>query len=102
MNNRSTFIHTPKALRFKRIVNVHNTRDNRCFLYSVLAAILSSSSDFNHEKRIFNRNNRQKPSTYKPFFHRLNMRDISFPVKVSDLPKFERLNPDIAVNVLGE
>ena len=101
-DNGSTYIETPKGLMHKKILNIQNVRDNRCFLYSVVAAILSPS-DFNFMKRPPDQKNqkRKKPSTYTPFLRRVKMGDISFPVKLSELPKFERLNPEIAVNVLG-
>ena len=34
----------------------------------------------------------QRVSKYKQYFEELNLTGLSFPLKVSDVPKFERLN----------
>ena len=46
------------------------------------------------------RDRKDRPSTYKPFMHMLNMDGIQTPVPLSSIGKFENQNPDISVNVL--
>ena len=37
---------------------------------------------------------------YKKYFNELNITELNFPLKVSDTPNFEKLNPTISVNVI--
>ena len=43
--------------------------------------------------------NPQRLSNYRPYLNELNLKGLQFPLKVSDVPKFEKLNPQISVNV---
>ena len=61
------------------IVNIQN-KDNYCFLWSVLA----------HKYKVDN--HRERVSHYKNFFHELSKGDIHFPMRIKDIPTFERLN----------
>ena len=61
------------------IVNIQND-DIYCFLWSIVA--LKYKVD----------NHREKVSHYKQNFHKLNQGDIQFPMKIKDIPTFERLN----------
>jgi hypothetical protein len=45
--------------------------------------------------------NRDRPSTYQAHLGELNFTGINFPVKVTDVAKFERQNPDLSVCVFG-
>ena len=69
----------------KSIVNIQNN-DNYCFLWSILA--LKNEVD-NHRERV---------SHYTNPFYELNQGDIQFPMKIKDIPTFERLN-NLNVNV---
>ena len=71
----------------KAIVNVQNS-DNYCFLYLVLAQLYPVSF---HSEHVTN---------YEHHLCNLNYQELHFPLKHTDVPKFEKLNPDIYVNVL--
>ena len=87
----SSFIPTPREIAVKQaIINVQNYDDHLCFLWSILAALYS----VRHEQ------NPSRQYHYKPYLSKLNVTGLSFPLPVKDVAKFERLNPDIAVNVL--
>jgi len=66
---------------------VKNT-DSKCLLWSVLAAL--HPPKYNAE-RVYN---------YKPHENTLDISGLSFPLSVKDIPKFEKQNPSISVNVL--
>ena len=84
----STYIPTPQWLAKKHcVVNVKNS-DPKCFLWSVLAALLPPK--YNSE-RMYN---------YKPYENSLDISGLTFPLAVKDVPKFEKQNPSISVNVL--
>ena len=84
----SSFIPLPINLRTKHaIVNVQN-RDKKCFLWSVLAAVYPEKT---HPERV---------AKYLEYENTLDMTGLTYPVKVSDIPKFERQNK-ISVNVFG-
>jgi len=84
----SSFIETPEHLKNKSaVVNIKNKSDNLCFAWSVLAAIHHAP---HHPDRL---------SHYRHYLDELNLSGLAFPLKVSDVPKFERQNPNISVNV---
>jgi len=84
----STYITTPHWLAKKHcVVNVKNS-DSKCFLWSVLAALHPAE------------HNPDRLSKYKPYENTLDISGLTFPLAVKDVPKFERQNPSIGVNVL--
>ena len=85
----STYIELPKDVYYtKSIVNIKN-EDQACFMWSVLASLHPAD---HHAERIIH---------YQPFKDELNLTGIEFPLTIDQIPKFERLNPDISVTVLG-
>lgn len=85
----SSYIELPKKISGKRgVINIQNTSDHKCFLYSVLAALHPTKD---HPNRVKN---------YIPYENEINMKGISYPVKIQEITKFENLN-NISVNVLG-
>ncbi|KAK3101500.1 hypothetical protein FSP39_004054 [Pinctada imbricata] len=84
----SSYIPLPaKLAKKKAIVNPQNN-DHKCFMWSVLAAVHPVNI---HPERIIN---------YVEHLDALNFTGIAFPVKVADIPKFEKRN-DISINVFG-
>ena len=84
----STYIPTPQWLAKKHcVVNVKNS-DSKCFLWSVLSAIHPPA------------HNPDRLSNYEPYENSLDISGLTFPLAVKDVPKFERQNPSISVNVL--
>ena len=76
----SSYCKLPKSFsNSKSIVNIQNN-DNYCFLWSILA----------HKYKVDN--HRERVSHYENHFHELNQGDIQFPMKIKDIPTFERLN----------
>ena len=87
----SSFIQLPAKLANKKaIVNVQNT-DQKCFMWSVLAALHPTQGQHGNPNRVFN---------YTKYMDELDFSDIPFPVRVSDVPKFEMKN-GLSVNVFG-
>jgi len=84
----SSYIPLPIKLRSKHaIINIKN-KDNKCFMWSVLAALYPVQRD---GERIWK---------YKDHVSTLNFSGISRSVKLVDIPKFEKQN-EISVNVFG-
>ncbi|XP_031777427.1 uncharacterized protein LOC107981297 [Nasonia vitripennis] len=82
----SSFIPLPKFIEKKKAcVNIRNN-DNQCFKYAILSALHPSETNPN------------RVNQYRMYENELNFGDIEFPVKLKDVPKFEKLN-DISVNV---
>lgn len=78
----------PDKIRFTGgIVNIKND-DQKCFLWSILAALHPVSS---HSERI---------AQYRDYENELNMKDIEYQVSLTKLEKFEKENL-ISVNVFG-
>ena len=76
----SSYIPTPKPLASRKgIINVKN-KDNKCFKWAILSALHPAVA------------HKEKVSTYKKFERELNFDSIQFPVKLSQLPKFEKNN----------
>ena len=86
--NGSTYIKFP--LRTNAILNTQNA-DTYCFLWSILANI-HPINDKNHPYRV---------SKYIRYRDELNINNIDFTngMKIDDIPRFERLNNQLAINV---
>ena len=72
----------------KTVINIQN-EDNLCFLWSVLAALHPVPTNPCH------------PSNYESFKKELNITNLKFPLAVTDVIKFEKLNAAISVNVFA-
>ena len=84
----SSYIATPAALVGNNfLLNIRNN-DNKCFAYSVLAAMFPEKE------------HKQRQNKYKPSLHKLNLDDIELPMSLTDVPKFEKQN-NIGINVFG-
>ena len=84
----SSYIPLPSKLKTKKaIINIKNS-DNKCFMWSVLAALHPPSQ---HVDRL-----RQ----YQQFQDELDFTGIEFPVTIDKFGKFERQN-NISINVFG-
>ena len=85
----TSYIVLPKdVFDSKSIINVKN-EDQACFMWSILAALHPAD------------HNPQRVSHYEPFKDELNFLGIEFPMTIDQIPKFEKLNPEISVTVLG-
>ncbi len=84
----SSYIDLPAEIKNKKYcVNVKNN-DNRCFEWAILSALYQAKD---HSDRVNN---------YECHRTKLNVNNILFPVKISDISKFEKLN-NININVYG-
>ena len=85
----SSYIATPKELASKKaIVNVQNHHDEKCILWSILAAIRPTERD---KDRLWK---------YRPYENELNMDGVSFPTPLKDIDKIEAQN-NMSINVFG-
>ena len=85
----SSYVELPSELKNRKaVINVKN-RDNRCFEWAVLSALYADEVT-THPERC---------SHYKKHQGELQFGNMTFPVKVEDIKKFEHLNKDISVNV---
>jgi len=85
----SSYIPTPKTFAYHpAILNVVN-KDEKCFLWSVLAAFLHQKLDVP-----------ERVSHYVLHENELDMSGITYPVSITQIHKFEKQN-NISVNVFG-
>ena len=76
----SSYIPTPVGLASKKaLVNVQN-KDQKCFLYSILASLYPVKQDA------------ERVSKYKKYLDKLNYKGIEMPMAVKDIDKFEKMN----------
>ena len=75
------------GFKSKNIINVQN-RDNKCFLWSILAKFYPAPSD------------KERVTKYIPYENRLGMEGIEYPVMIKDIPKVERQN-NLSINVFS-
>lgn len=88
--NGSSYIKLPSTIEVRKAtINVKNMRDQKCFLWSVLAALHHNEFD-SHVNRT---------SNYKKYETELNMKNIEYPVSVSQIERFENQNSQISINV---
>ena len=84
----SSYIETPKNIANKNaVINVQN-RDNKCFLWSILAALHTPKKDA------------QRVAKYKPYENELDDNELDYPVKPNShqISKFEEKN-NLSVNI---
>ena len=82
----SSYIESPKKIRNTHsVVNIKN-EDDKCFLYSVLAALHPVEK------------NTDRVSNYEAYIEELKTDGIKFPVKIQQIPRFENMN-DLTINV---
>ena len=85
----SSYFKLPQWLKEKKaLVNIKNN-DELCYLWSILA----------HIHAVDGKNNPNRVSHYEPHLNELQTDGIVFPMTIRQIPKFEDLNPSIAVNV---
>ena len=85
------YIKCPKWLRNKGVtINPQNCYDNKCFQYSITAAL-------NHQNI---KNNAERISNLIPFINPYNWKEIEFPSHSKDWKNFEQNNKTIALNIL--
>ena len=85
-----SYFKTPSYIPPRTVINVKN-EDNRCFEWAVLSALYPQEHG-QHPDRTMN---------YRDHLGELNFAGIEFPVKVTDINKFERLNQGLSINVFG-
>lgn len=87
--NGSSYLPLPTEIGNKKaVINVQNN-DNKCFVWSVLAALKS--------KEI--KNNAQRVKHYEKYINEINLNEIEFPVTLKQIKTFEKNNPAISINV---
>ena len=85
-----SYIKSPDWLLYKRVTINPKNKDNKCFQYSIAAA-LNHQEIGNHPERI---------SNIKPFIDKYNWKGIDFPAGIKDWKKFEENNKEVALNIL--
>ena len=86
----TSYIPLPTCIQNRKaVINIKN-KDEKCFLWSVIAGLYGDSHRKNHERI----------SHYLEYEKEFNLRGISFPMTLKDIPKFERLN-NISISVYG-
>eukprot|EP00732_Lithocolla_globosa_P001001 Lithocolla_globosa_v1_NODE_416_length_4118_cov_137.390352.p2 type:complete len:517 gc:universal NODE_416_length_4118_cov_137.390352:3503-1953(-) len=86
----SSYIDLPKCVKDRKAcINPKNT-DNKCFDYAVLAGLYGYAMGTNKEQI----------NPYKTLNHGLDFSSLTYPVKVSDIKKFEEVN-GLSINVYG-
>ena len=87
-----SYIPTPPSLANpkKGIVNPRNTQDSLCFLYAILAVV-----KYDHVK-----DHRDRVSNYVEYLNELVYDEESMPMKIANVPKFERQNPQYRINII--
>jgi len=92
--NGSSWVPLPKFLASKKaIVNMKNA-DSQCFKWCIARALNPAKRDFEKKTgRITKRLRKQAEA--------LNFKGIEFPMSFQAIDKFERLNPEVSVNVFG-
>jgi len=87
----SSYLPLPKKIKDKKaVLNIQND-DQKCFLWSVLAA----------KHPIHWRDNANLLSHYQRYERELNMQGIKYPVSINQVGKFEKQNSDISINIFG-
>ena len=86
----SSYIKLPSWLAHKKAIINPKNKDEECFKWAIIAALHHEEIGA-HPERI---------SKLEPFVDQYNWQGLEFPLVVSKIKKFEKNNPNIAVNVL--
>ena len=86
----SSYIDLPEWIKNKKaIINIKN-RDDKCFLWSILRYLYPKEKDAQYLKDL------------RKYEFSLNTKGLTFPLKLEDIKKFEKLNPEIpGINVFS-
>ena len=88
--NAGSYIELPQALKNRKaIINMKN-QDDKCFMWCVLRALNPKDRD-----------NERIDNNLKSKVDILNMEGIQYPVSLRGIDRFEHLNPEISITVLG-
>ena len=88
--NAGSYIELPQELKNRKaIINMKN-QDDKCFMWSVLRAL-----------NLKDKNNERIDEDLKSKVETLNMEGIQYPVSLRGIDRFEHLNPEISITVLG-
>ena len=83
--NAGSYIELPQELKNRKaIINMKN-QDDKCFMWSVLRALNPERIDNDLKSKV----------------DTLNMKGIQYPVSLRGIDRFEHLNPEISITVLG-
>ena len=88
--NAGTYIELPAYLTNKKAITNMKNQDDKCFLWCVLRAL----NPVEKNKERVDKKLISKQDT-------LNMKGIKYPVSFRDIDRFESLNPNISITVLG-
>ena len=87
----SSYIRLPEWLSNKKAILNTQNKDEKCFLWCILRYLYPKEL---HEERI---------KDLKTYEFSLNTKGITFPMKLKDITKFEKLNPELpGINVFSE
>ncbi|XP_075157947.1 uncharacterized protein LOC142231214 [Haematobia irritans] len=96
----SQYIPTPPKLYSKKAcINVRNT-DEYCFKWSVISALTSPKPTHPTRTSSYRVDIRQQNILLENNIN-LNFEGLEFPMPVQEIPKFEKLNPGVSINVYG-
>ena len=88
--NAGSYIELPQELKNRKaIINMKN-QDDKCFMWCVLRAL-----------NLKDRDNERIDNDLKSKVDTLNMEGIQYPVSLRGIDRFEHLNPEISITVLG-
>ena len=76
------------------VLNIRNN-DQKCFLWCVIAKLIENDPNYQSS------HNKPRVTNYTPYEHHFNMNDISYPMAIKDIPRFEKQNPPLSINVFA-
>ena len=85
-----SYIKSPEWILNKRATINPKNKDNKCFQYSITAALNHQNIE-NHPERI---------SNIKPFIDKYNWKGIDFPAGIKDWKNSEENNKAVSINIL--
>ena len=88
--NAGSYIELPQELKNRKAIIDMKNQDDKCFMWCVLRAL-----------NLKDRDNERIDNDLKNKVDTLNMEGIQYPVSLRGIDRFEHLNPEISITVLG-
>ena len=86
-----SFVPTPPIIAKKKCAIIVQNEDSLCFIYAIISIL---------KRNVVDQRKQHKPAKYQRYLNELSFEAESMPMQLVNIPRFERKNPNLAINVI--